>query len=45
MPTAGGSTGSQMDLGKPVMEPDLEAQGSATEAPEISTKNPKGGEI
>jgi len=30
-----------MDLGKPVMEPDLEASGSATKAPEI----PSGGEI
>jgi hypothetical protein len=30
-----------MDLGKPVMEPDLETQGRATEAPEM----PKGGEI
>ena len=31
----------QMDLGKPIVEPDLEPQGSATEAPEL----PKGGEI
>jgi hypothetical protein len=31
----------QMDLGKPVMEPNLDAQGKATEAPEL----PKGGEI
>jgi hypothetical protein len=31
----------QMDLGEPIVEPDLEAQGSATKAPEI----PKGGEI
>lgn len=31
----------QMDLGAPVMEPDLESQGKATEAPEM----PKGGEI
>jgi Bacteriophage T4-like portal protein (Gp20) len=30
-----------MDLGKPVMEPDLETQGKATEAPQM----PKGGEI
>ena len=29
----------QMDLGKPIVEPDLETQGSATEAPEL----PKGG--
>jgi len=31
----------QMDLGAPVMEPNLDAQGAATEAPEL----PKGGEI
>ena len=31
----------QMDLGAPLMEPDLESQGKATEAPEM----PKGGEI
>ena len=31
----------QMDLGQPIMEPDLESQGKATEAPEL----PKGGEI
>ena len=30
-----------MDLGKPIMEPDLESQGKSTEAPQI----PKGGEI
>jgi len=30
-----------MDLGKPVMEPDLETQGKATEAPDM----PKGGQI
>jgi hypothetical protein len=36
-----GSTGSQMDLGKPVMEPGIDA--SSVEAPEI--KIPKGGEI
>jgi hypothetical protein len=35
---------STMDLGAPVMEPDLESQGQATEAPGI-TKMPKGGEI
>jgi len=33
--------GTQGDLGAPVMEPDLEPQGKATEAPEL----PKGGEI
>ncbi len=40
---------SQMDLGQPVMEPDLEADGSATEAPGLEApsapKMPKGGEI
>jgi hypothetical protein len=39
MPMDAGSSG--MDLGAPVMEPDLESQGKATEAPGI----PKGGEI
>jgi len=37
-----GETGAAtMDLGAPVMEPNLDAQGKATEAPEL----PKGGEI
>jgi hypothetical protein len=36
-----GQNAASMDLGKPVMEPDLETQGRATEAPEM----PKGGEI
>ena len=35
---------SAMDLGAPIMEPDLEPQGQSTEAPGIS-KMPKGGEI
>jgi len=35
------SGAAQMDLGSPVMEPNLDAQGAATEAPEI----PRGGEI
>lgn len=35
-----GAVGAAADLGKPVMEPDLESQGSATEV-----KLPKGGEI
>jgi len=35
------STSPQGDLGAPVMEPDLESQGAATEAPKL----PKGGEI
>ncbi len=37
-PETGMPTGQKMDLGVPVTEPDLESQGSATEAPE-------GGEI
>ncbi len=41
-PTAGDQ--SAMDLGAPIMEPDLEPQGQSTEAPGIS-KMPKGGEI
>jgi hypothetical protein len=40
---------SQMDLGKPVMEPDLEAQSSSMGVPEMKSsaapKIPKGGEI
>ena len=36
-----GASNLGMDLGKPVMEPNLDAQGKATEAPEL----PKGGEI
>jgi len=35
---------STMDLGSPIMEPDLESQGGSTEAPGI-TKIPRGGEI
>ena len=34
-------TGEPMDLGQPVMEPDLEVQAQSTEVPEM----PKGGEI
>ena len=41
MPMDVGSGSAGMDLGAPVMEPDLESQGKATEAPGI----PKGGEI
>ena len=37
-------TQSSMDLGAPVMEPDLESQGQTTQAPSIA-KMPKGGEI
>jgi len=40
VPTDGGGA-AQMDLGTPVMEPNLDSQGKATEAPEL----PKGGEI
>ena len=36
---------SQMDLGQPVMEPDLDAQGAATEASGKIAEMPKGGEI
>ena len=39
---AGGSGG---DLGKPVMEPDADAQGAATEADGGAAEMPKGGEI
>jgi hypothetical protein len=35
----------QMDLGQPVMEPDLEAQGKETEASGKQVEMPKGGEI
>lgn len=34
-----------MDLGKPVMEPDLESQGSTTVASGKQVEMPKGGEI
>jgi hypothetical protein len=36
---------SQMDLGKPVMEPNLDAQGAATEVDARVAEIPKGGEI
>jgi len=36
---------SQMDLGQPVMEPNLDSQGSATEASGKIAEMPKGGEI
>jgi hypothetical protein len=35
----------QMDLGQPVMEPNLDAQGAATEASGKIAEMPKGGEI
>ena len=34
-----------MDLGKPVMEPDLESEGSATEVSGKAAEIPKGGTI
>jgi len=36
---------SQMDLGQPVMEPDLESQGKATQVNTKEVEMPKGGEI
>jgi hypothetical protein len=36
---------SEMDLGQPVMEPNLDAQGAATEADGKAVEMPKGGEI
>ena len=36
---------SQMDLGQPVMEPNLDAQGAATQASGKIAEMPKGGEI
>ena len=35
----------QMDLGQPVMEPNLDAQGASTEASGKIAEMPKGGEI
>jgi hypothetical protein len=35
----------QMDLGQPVMEPNLDAQGAATEVDGKIAEIPKGGEI
>jgi hypothetical protein len=35
----------QMDLGQPVMEPDLESQGKATQVNAKAVQMPKGGEI
>jgi len=43
-PTPESENQSTMDLGSPIMEPDLESQGGSTEAPGI-TKIPRGGEI
>jgi hypothetical protein len=36
---------SQMDLGQPVMEPNLDAQGNATQIDAKAAEMPKGGEI
>jgi hypothetical protein len=47
-PTTGmplGPETAQMDLGKPVMEPNLDAQGAATEVDARVAEIPKGGEI
>jgi len=40
-----GSESAGMDLGQPVMEPNLDAQGAATEADGRAVEMPKGGEI
>jgi len=45
MPLEPGQSPAGMDLGKPVMEPDLNTQGSATVADAKPLKMPKGGEI
>jgi len=44
-PLAPGQQPAGMDLGKPVMEPNLDAQGAATEADGKAAEMPKGGEI
>jgi hypothetical protein len=45
MPLEPGQQPGRMDLGKPVMEPTLDAQGAATEADGRIAEMPKGGEI
>jgi hypothetical protein len=45
MPLDSGQQASGMDLGQPVMEPNLDAQGKATEASGKIAEMPKGGEI
>ena len=45
MPLEPGQPASGMDLGQPVMEPNLDAQGAATEASGRIAEMPKGGEI
>jgi len=44
-PLASGQQPAGMDLGQPVMEPNLDAQGAATEADGKAVEMPKGGEI
>ena len=44
-PLAPGQQPAGMDLGQPVMEPTLDAQGKATEADGKAAEMPKGGEI
>ena len=45
MPMEPGQQPGAMDLGQPVMEPNLDAQGAATEADGKAVEMPKGGEI
>jgi len=45
MPLEPGQQPAGMDLGQPVMEPNLDAQGAATEADGKAVEMPKGGEI
>ena len=45
MPLEPGQQPAGMDLGQPVMEPNLDAQGAATEADGRAVEMPKGGEI
>jgi hypothetical protein len=45
MPLEPGQPASAMDLGQPVMEPNLDTQGAATEASGKIAEMPKGGEI
>jgi len=45
MPAEPGQQPGGMDLGQPVMEPNLDAQGAATEASGKAVEMPKGGEI
>ena len=45
MPLEPGQQPGAMDLGQPVMEPNLDAQGAATEADGKAVEMPKGGEI